>query len=199
MRNRVQAGEHPQLPPAKAIPTQAIKTNRHPSASWKRFSTAEWLVIHLDLALPFCSSATGKSVSRFARVTFFACAKKVTKETHPNGAPHDEAVGSASRPGISVSHILWLRKRRTSMCAAPAGFTRPACRASRGLTSKSKEKQSKTKPSVRHPREGGDPATLLLIDAHAHLPAAKECAKKTPRSRGFLRRFGKPEPIASSN
>jgi hypothetical protein len=34
---------------------KAIKTNRHPSESWKRFSTAEWLVIHLDLALRFAS------------------------------------------------------------------------------------------------------------------------------------------------
>jgi hypothetical protein len=43
--------------------------NRHPSASWKCSSTAEWLVIHLDLAFAFVF-ALKQELSRFARVTF---------------------------------------------------------------------------------------------------------------------------------
>jgi len=31
---------------------QASKNNRHPSERWKRFSTAEWLVIHFALVEP---------------------------------------------------------------------------------------------------------------------------------------------------
>ena len=34
------------------IPADTLKPrNRHPSESWKRISTAEWLVIHFDFAL----------------------------------------------------------------------------------------------------------------------------------------------------
>ena len=48
--------------------------------------------------------------------------EKQPKESRPNGAHGDEAAGSASGPGIFGSSILLLRKRRTSLCAAPAGL-----------------------------------------------------------------------------
>jgi hypothetical protein len=43
-----------------------LSFDRRPSESWKRFSTAEWLVIHLDLDLALFF-ALGPSKKRFAR------------------------------------------------------------------------------------------------------------------------------------
>jgi hypothetical protein len=42
-----------------------LSFDRRPSESWKRFSTAEWLVIHLDLA-PALASDFASSLARSA-------------------------------------------------------------------------------------------------------------------------------------
>ena len=59
-----------------------------------------------DLAL-FISAPPGlMGFAPYGRLTFFACAKKVTKETHPRRhALRAARFGSASGPGISVRHI----------------------------------------------------------------------------------------------
>ena len=80
-----------------------------------------------------------KSVSRL-RASHFSLLvqRKVTKRKHTRAARPPLRYGCASAMGISGSSILLLRKRRTSMCAAPAGFTRPACRASRVLMARAR-------------------------------------------------------------
>ena len=91
--------------------------------------------IHLDFALPLArhpreggdpatllfQSLEGKAFRALRESLFFERQRKVTKRKPPCVAPHDGAVGFASRPGISGRHILCLGKRRTSLCAAPAG------------------------------------------------------------------------------
>jgi hypothetical protein len=58
-----------------------INSSRHPRESGD------------PATLTFACLNETKSISRFARVTFFACAKKVSKETHANVAPGDKAAG----------------------------------------------------------------------------------------------------------
>ena len=91
--------------------------------------------IHFDLAVAVVLSpapapglarararALAKAFRALRELLFFERQRKVTKRKQLYAAPNDEAVGYASRPGISVRRLLRLRKRRTSMCAAPAGF-----------------------------------------------------------------------------
>ena len=68
-----------------------------------------------------------------AGVTFFACAKKVTKETHPwRRALRAPRSGSAIGPGIFGRGLLPLPKTAHIPVRRPAGFTRPACHALTG-------------------------------------------------------------------
>ena len=77
-------------------------------------------------------------------VTFFACAKKVTKETHPRRhALRAARFGSASGPGISVRHIPVPYENAAHPGRRPAGLTRPTRRASWGSEGRSKEHSPK--------------------------------------------------------
>ncbi len=65
-------------------------------------------------------------------VTFFACAKKVTKESTPLAACPSLREGSAIVPGISGRGILPLPETAHILVRRPSGFTRPACHALKG-------------------------------------------------------------------
>ncbi len=76
--------------------------------------------------------------------TFFACAKKVGKETHPWRRALRFAPGPQSVREFSEGASCPCRKRRTS-CAPPCGFTRPACHALTGARrAKAKTKATAT-------------------------------------------------------
>ena len=79
-------------------------------------------------------------------VTFFACAKKVTKESTPQAARPALRSGSASEPGIFVRHIHVPYENAAHPGRRPSGFTWPARRASWGPGSGSK---GKVKSSAR--------------------------------------------------
>jgi hypothetical protein len=78
-----------------------------------------------------------KAFRAVARVTFFACAKKVTKETHPClRALRAARCGFAEPAGIFGRHILVPSKNVAHPCTPPlAGFTRRLRRCGRGANS----------------------------------------------------------------
>ncbi|MDR7070758.1 hypothetical protein J2X02_003627 [Pseudoxanthomonas japonensis] len=56
---------------------------------------------------------------------FFACAKKSKQKKHTPAVRPPQAAGSQSRREFSCRASCPVRKRRTSLCAAPAGFYPP--------------------------------------------------------------------------
>ncbi|HEX7802896.1 MAG TPA: hypothetical protein VF471_09080 [Pseudoxanthomonas sp.] len=94
--------------------------------------------IHLDLAPAFAFESKAKAFRATRESLFFERQRKVTKRKPPYVAPGGEAAGFASGEGFFGSSILLLQKRRTSMCAAPAGFYLPRLPRLTGLNKKAK-------------------------------------------------------------
>ena len=69
---------------------------------------------------------------------FFACAKKSKQKKHTPAVRPPHAAGAQSRREFSDGASCPSRKRRTSMCGAPAGFCPPRLPDLRGPGSKSK-------------------------------------------------------------